>query len=107
MGPVMKSLKTLVRRLGHRVLLNPKVRILMEKLPFFRNRGGGVYRTHPFDQSYGVDTSSWFPRELIQTKDVTSDLINPYLGAEPSITRAAISVLPDITGPLFRRPRLW
>jgi SAM-dependent methyltransferase len=101
MGPVMKSLKTLVRRLGHRVLLNPKVRILMEKLPFFRNRGGGVYRTHPFDQSYGVDTSSWFPRELIQTKDVTSDLINPYLGAEPSITRAAISVLPDITAHSF------
>jgi len=79
MGPAMKSMKTLVRRPGHRVLLNPKVRLLMEKLPFFRNRGGGVYRTRPFDQTYGVDTSSWLPKELIQTKDVTSDLINSSL----------------------------
>jgi acyl carrier protein len=98
-NPVMKSLRTQAKRVAHRLLLNPNVRKFTQKLPFLRDlRGGlgGLLRTHPFDQIYGVDTSGFFPTELLQTKDVTSDLINFYVGSQPSITRGSLSTLPDI-----------
>jgi hypothetical protein len=87
----MKSLRTQAKGVAHRLLLNPNVRKLTQKLPFLRDHVGGRYRSHPFDQINGVDTSGVFPTELLQTKDVTSDLINFYVGSQPSITRGSLS----------------
>ncbi|MDQ6701943.1 MAG: class I SAM-dependent methyltransferase [Pseudomonadota bacterium] len=92
----MKSLRTQAKGIAHRLLLNPNVRKLTQKLPFLWDRHGRFQRTHPFDQIYGVDTSGSLPAKLLQTKDVTSDLINFYIGAQPSITRRSLSTLPDI-----------
>src|ERR1700730_8771299 len=92
----MKSLRTQAEGVAHRCLLIPNVRKLTQKLPFLRDHLGGLYRSHPFDRIFGVDTSGFFPTELLQTKNVTSDLINAYVGSQPSITRGSISTLPDI-----------
>jgi SAM-dependent methyltransferase len=107
----MKSLRTQAKDVAHRLLLNPNVRkltqklllnpnvrklTLTQKLPFLRDHLGGLHRSHPFDQIYGVDTSGFFPTGLLQTKDVTSELINAYIGSQPSITRGSLSTLPDI-----------
>jgi SAM-dependent methyltransferase len=97
----MKSLRTQAKGVAHRLLLNPNVRKLTQKLPFLRDHVGGRYRSHPFDQINGVDTSGVFPTELLQTKDVTSDLINAYVGSQPSITRGSLSTLPDIKAYTF------
>jgi hypothetical protein len=98
---VMKSLRTQAKGVAHRLLLNPSVRKLTQKLPFLRDHLGTHYRSHPFDQINGVDTSGFFPAELLQTKDVTSDLINVYVGSQPSITRGSLSTLPDIKAYTF------
>lgn len=97
----MKSLRRRAASIMHRLLLNPNVRKLSQKLPFLRHLTGGLYRTHPFDQIYGVDTSGWYPTELLQTKEVTSNLIIIYIGSQPSITRGALSTLPDVTDYTF------
>jgi len=64
----MKSLRTQAKGVAHRLLLNSNVRKLTQKLPFLRDHLGGLYRSHPFDQIYGVDTSGFFPANLLQTR---------------------------------------
>jgi hypothetical protein len=97
----MKSLMRQAARIVHRLLLNPNVRNVSQKLPVLRNLNGSLYRTHPFDETYGVDTSGWYPTELLQSKEVASNLIVIYVGSQPSITRGALSTLPDITDYTF------
>jgi SAM-dependent methyltransferase len=97
----MKNLRRRAAGVAHRLLLNPNVRKLSQKLPFLRHLTGGLYRTHPFDEIYGVDTSGGYPTELLQTKEVTSNLIIIYIGSQPSITRGALLTLPDVTDYTF------
>lgn len=76
---------------------------MAETLPFFRDSQGGLQRTHPFDKHYGVDTSGTFPTGFFHG-DVLGDVpggaqkepIHPYIGFPPSITRRALSTLPDL-----------
>jgi len=74
----MKSLRTQAKGVAHRLLLNPNVRkltqklllnpnvrklTLTQKLPFLRDHLGGLHRSHPFDQIYGVDIQAASSRQ--------------------------------------------
>jgi SAM-dependent methyltransferase len=92
-----RRLKLIVNEL----LINPMIRQFLERLPFLNATKAGLIRTHPFDKQYGVDTSGTYPPELIQSTTVRAELISPYLGAEPNVTRDALSALPDFTSYKF------
>src|ERR1700676_5581982 len=90
-----------LKLMTHELLINPRIRKIVERLPFLSALRAGLIRTHPFDKKYSVDTSGMYPPELIQSTTVRAELINPYLGSEPDVTREALSALPEFTSYKF------
>jgi SAM-dependent methyltransferase len=92
----MKWLAKHTKDVASRLLLNQNIREFAQTLPFLQGIQYGLYRTHPFDKAYGVDTSGYFPAALIHSGDVKKDQIVSYIGSQPSVTRRAVSSLLDI-----------
>lgn len=58
--------------------------------------------THPIDRQYGIETSRRVRRFRMRTGNPTADQSNVgYVGSQPSIVRACLDLLPDLTGATF------
>jgi SAM-dependent methyltransferase len=58
--------------------------------------------THPIDRQYGIETSRRVRRFRMRTGDPTADQSNVgYVGSQPSIVRACLDLLPDLSGAAF------
>jgi SAM-dependent methyltransferase len=89
------SLKNNVRDL----LLKPAVKNVLEIIPVIRRIYPGVYRTHPIDRFYGIDTGGAVYIESAHPS-VPSELV-AYIGSQPSIVRQAVVALGDIRDYIF------
>jgi SAM-dependent methyltransferase len=57
---------------------------------------------HPIDRQYGIETSRRFRAIRIRVGDAELDDANiGYVGSHPSVVRAALGTLPDLTGAAF------
>jgi SAM-dependent methyltransferase len=72
------------------------VRPLLERLPLVRRIYSGWARTHPIDRLYGTETSGTIPVERLGVDMAIIPFIKAYGGSQPSIVRAALSVLPGL-----------
>jgi len=85
----------------HRLFLSPQIRRFCEQLLVLKNAVPIVHRSHPIDAFYGIDTSGFVPVDFIHKDPAFRTLIHPYVGSPPSLTRAALSSLPDISSHRF------
>jgi SAM-dependent methyltransferase len=95
------SVKRRARAYASPLLDRPPVRRLLEAVPVARNLYSGWSRTHPFDRSYGTDTSGFVPPERMGLDPALSRHMMPYAGSQPSIVRRAIAALPEQEGYCF------
>lgn len=79
----------------YRVLFARGIKKHLEKIPFVRRIYAGWSRIHPFDQSYGTDTSGYVPVEGITGDQSLQKQINPYAASQPSIVRKALGSIPN------------
>jgi predicted RNA methylase len=71
-------------------------------LPGFRRiYGGGWDRVHPFDTRHGTHTGGYIPAENLPHSRFSDTKLHVYGGSQPSIVRAALRELPDLTGFTF------
>jgi len=70
------------------------VRSVLIRLPIARRIYDGWSRPHPFDRTYGVDTSGSVAAVECAPDAHLASQISPYGGSQPSIVRTAIDALP-------------
>ena len=87
---------TVFERIIHRFAFRPAIRRRLVRIRFVRRIYGGWNRTHPFDVAEQVETSGYVPADQLTSDDRLKGLIIPYAGSSPSVTRKAISTLPDV-----------
>lgn len=58
-------------------------------------------RLHPFDRTWGTDTSGTVPVAQLSSNRALSDHAVFYAGSQPSVVRASLAVLPDLNGSTF------
>jgi SAM-dependent methyltransferase len=58
-------------------------------------------RTHPFDQAYNVNTSGYVPADKIHADPKVQDVTHPYAPVQPSVIRAILTALGDVTDYTF------
>jgi hypothetical protein len=84
------------------VLFHPAIRRRLQPLPGFRGiYGGGWDRLHPFDTLHGTQTGGYIPAENLPHSRFSDTKLHVYGGSQPSIVRAALRELPDLTGFTF------
>jgi SAM-dependent methyltransferase len=84
-----------------RTLQRPRIRRILERLPLSRRHYTGWRRTHPFDQTYGVETSGADQVTEFQVDPALARHMSPYAGSQPSIIRRAIAALPIVREATF------
>jgi SAM-dependent methyltransferase len=84
-----------LRRNVYDVVWYPRLKSLLERLPFIRRVYNGWARRHPFDVEHGVDTSGSLSAAECAPDAAMASQILPYAGSQPSIVRAGIALLPD------------
>jgi SAM-dependent methyltransferase len=72
------------------------VRPLLERIPLVRRIYSGWVRTHPIDRLYRTETSGTIPVAQLGVDAAIIPFIKAYGGSQPSIVRAALSVLPGL-----------
>ena len=77
------------------VVWHPRLKSLLDRLPFIRRVYNGWARRHPFDAEHGVDTSGFVSAAACAPDPALASQILPYAGSQPSIVRAGITGLPD------------
>lgn len=87
--------RSIVTALRRRLPSNAKARVL-SKVPIVGRR----YQTyqilkHPFDRTFGTDTSGEAPPERLDVDRSLVGQMQAYIGAQPSIVRRALACLPD------------
>jgi len=89
----LAQLKKLIRRFS----LLPPVWKVIGKVPLAReivyHGRSGLFRRHPIDRQYGIDTSGYVDVDAIQVRGDKKQSIKPYLGSQPSVVRQALSAL--------------
>jgi predicted RNA methylase len=81
------------------MLFRPGVRRRLQVVPGLRHiYGGGWERVHPFDRQNGVDTSGYVAPEALPGSRFSQTWRHIYGGSQPSIIRAALRELPELTG---------
>jgi predicted RNA methylase len=84
------------------VLFQPGIRRSLQSLPGLRAiYGGGWDLAHPFDRLNGTDTSGYIPAADLPGSRFSDAWRHVYGGSQPSIVRAALRELPDLTGFTF------
>ena len=84
------------------VLFQPGIRRSLQSLPGLRAiYGGGWDLAHPFDRLNGTDTSGYIPAADLPGSRFSDERRHVYGGSQPSIVRAALRELPDLTGFTF------
>lgn len=73
--------------------LSARVTNLAMKVPHVRNAYFPLWRTHPFDREFGIETSGMLSTDKIHHDRQLSGLISPYIGSQPSIVRKALCAL--------------
>ena len=90
----MKKLVRSVRKLGQKVINVPVIKRTLIEVPIV---GSKLYpnweRKHPFDVTFGVDTSGYVPVEAIHADRQMTAKISPYGASQASIIRTALSSL--------------
>src|SRR5262245_40427071 len=84
-----------IRRKAYEVLWSTPVRSILQRAPFVRRIFDGWRRRHPFDATYGVDTSGVVPSSECAPTTTMASRISPYAGSQPSIVRATLAALPE------------
>jgi ectoine hydroxylase-related dioxygenase (phytanoyl-CoA dioxygenase family)/SAM-dependent methyltransferase len=90
-----------LRKALYRTLWAPRLKAVLQALPLARRLYGGWTRPHPFDAAQGVDTSGFLPASECATGLVAAADISPYAGSQPSIVRASLALLPDLSRRAF------
>jgi Histone methylation protein DOT1 len=83
-----------VRRKVFEALWSTHVKSQLGRLPFVRRIYSGWGRTHPFDASFGVETSGSVPAADCAPDPAMAAHMSPYGGSQPSIVRTALASLP-------------
>lgn len=93
----MPSHRQRLKKLIRRFTLFPPVWKTIAKIPGARNviypGKSGMFRKHPIDRLYGIDTSGFVNVEAIQSSGEMQQSIHPYVGSQPSVVRAALKTL--------------
>lgn len=89
--------KGTLRATLYRLLQRNWIRKALILFPFFHRVHSGAHLTHPIDRQYGIDTSSFFPADLIAPDPSQASEINSYLGSSPDLQRRVLSQLPDVS----------
>ena len=90
-----------VRAHASRILRRPRVRRVLERLPVARRYYKGWWRTHPFDRTYGVETSGADQVAEFKLDPAIARHMSPYAGSQPSIIRRALDTLPLVDDTSF------
>jgi SAM-dependent methyltransferase len=90
-----------IRTLFYHGLQQATLRRILLALPIFRRLHSGAHLTHPVDRAYGIDTSSFFPEDLIAPKARVGGAINSYVGSSPDLLRQLLSGWSDLAGCSF------
>jgi hypothetical protein len=78
------------------LLCHPGVRRRLAALPGFQQLyGNGWDLIHPFDRLHGTDTSGFIPAERLGNSAFAGPA-HCYCGSQPSIVRAALTLLPSL-----------
>ena len=92
----LARLKKLIRRFS----LLPPVWKAIGKVPLAREIAfpgrSGIFRKHPIDRQYGIDTSGFVDVDAIHPGRETKQSIKPYVGSQPSIVRKALIALGEV-----------
>lgn len=86
------------------ILFDDRVRRVLSRLPGAGSLYGiGFHRRHPFDRANGTDTSGQvLPEEMnIRPDHPAWPHTVAYGGSQPSVIRAALRALPDLSGATF------
>jgi SAM-dependent methyltransferase len=96
-NPVKHLLRSVAQIPGLRhVLFNRAVRHRLQRWPGASAiYGRGWELLHPFDATYGTDTSGYVPSEDLPGSSVATTKLHVYGGSQPSIIREALTKLPD------------
>jgi SAM-dependent methyltransferase len=89
--------KAALRSLARVPALHPVVRRLYD----WKMRRHPANRPHPFDREHGIRTGGEWPRFLLAGDWRGRDHITGYLGCVPSVVRAALAKLPDVSAFAF------
>jgi SAM-dependent methyltransferase len=89
--------KRALRATLYRLLQRNWIRKALILFPFFHRLHSGAHNTHPIDRHYGIDTSSFFPADLIARAPSQASEINSYLGSSPDLQRRILSHLPALS----------
>lgn len=89
------------RRALYRWLWAPRLKAVLQALPLARRLYDGWMRPHPFDAAQGVETSGFVPASECAEGTVEAAEISPYAGSQPSIVRASLALLPDLSRRAF------
>ena len=80
----------------------PCIKSVLSALPVARALYGSKWdRKHPFDRTYGTDTSGFLCGEEILTGHPAEEHGSPYAGVQPSILRTALATLPGLEKSTF------
>jgi SAM-dependent methyltransferase len=72
----------------------PAVRAALTAFHLLRHRRHPYVKRHPFDKSYGTDTSGFMPPWLLRTGAATGGQAGAYVGCQPSCFRRAVEAIP-------------
>ena len=100
-----KNISRHSKRLIRRFLLSPPVSKAIGKVPLAREivfpGRSGLFRTHPIDRQYGIDTSGFVDVDAIDSRGEMKRLIKPYVGSQPSVVRRALNALGAVSDCTF------
>jgi SAM-dependent methyltransferase len=97
----MATVRSRLRRIIRAIFYVPAVKKFLEIVPVIRNVYAPAQRTHPFDRTYGIDTSGVVPVENIHPDQSLHSKIVAYVGSQPSIVRRSLLALGDIRDYVF------
>ncbi len=93
----MKFQLARLKKLIRRFTLLPPVWKTIARIPQARNviyrNKSGLFRKHPIDRFYCIDTSGFVDVEAIYANTDLQQAINPYAGSQPSVIRTALRAL--------------
>lgn len=101
MESYLAQLKKQIRRFS----LLPPVSKAIGKVPLAREivfpGRSGIFRKHPIDRQYGIDTSGFVDVDAMDARRETKQLIKPYVGSQPSVVRKALDALGTVSDCTF------
>lgn len=77
------------------LLLSPRLKPWLEHVPLVRRIYDGWSRKHPFDRTYGVDTSGFVSAARCTPDEKLARHISPYVGSQPSLIRTVLMSMPE------------